>query len=191
MDWTNEYLIPLYQAVLVPCVIFLMGAVIELAGKVFAAMLARMFGEKTAFFIMNRFTFLGTVHHELAHALFAFLSGAKVTKVEVFRVRGKQLGCVEFYTRGNAVTKAVQMTLASIAPVVCGTMSLFVLSLLWLRYCTQIWHYVLVFYFFISIFIHMNMSAQDIKNAVKGLPLTIAVCYVIFLVLGFDSMWIG
>ena len=36
-------------------------------------------------------------------------------------------------------------------------------------------------YLFISIFFHMNMSTQDIKNAWKGMPLSIVICYLIFL----------
>lgn len=183
MDWKSEYLIPLYQALCVPCVIFLVGYAVELIGKLLGTLFAKVFGEKTAFFIMNRLTFAGTVHHELAHALFAFISGAKVTKVELFRVRGTQLGCVEFCPRGNVFTKAVQISLASIAPVICGGMSLCIGGWIWIRYCTQIWHYVLNGYLMVSIFIHMNMSRQDIKNALKGMPLTLVVCYVIFLLL--------
>ena len=184
MSWDNEYLIPLYNALLIPAVIFALGLIMEGIGNLFTRLLARLFGGGVAFFIRNRLTFIGTVHHELAHALFALLSGAKVTKVELFCVRGDQLGCVEFYPRGTAFTKSIQMTLASIAPVICGGASLCVLSWLWKYRCVVIWQYVLVVYLFISIFLHMNMSTQDVKNALRGMPLTIVICYVIFLVTG-------
>lgn len=175
-----DFLTPLYETLLVPAVIFGIGLIVEWIGNVIAGILARLFGGKVAFFIRNRLTFIGTVHHELAHALFALISGAKVTKVELFHVRGQQLGCVEFYPRGNAFTRAIQMTLSSIAPVVCGGISLCVLSWLWCYRCVLAWHYVLVGYLMISIIFHMNMSTQDIKNAWKGMPLTMLICYVIF-----------
>lgn len=184
MSWDNEYLMPLYNALLIPAVIFALGLLVEWVGNLFAKLLAKFIGADAAFFIRNRLTFIGTVHHELAHALFALISGAKVTKVELFRVRGEQLGCVEFYPRGTAFTKAIQMTLASIAPVICGSISLCVISWFWRYRCTAIWQYILLAYLFISIFFHMNMSTQDVKNAIKGMPLTIVICYLVFLISG-------
>lgn len=184
MDWNNEYLIPLYNALIVPALIFGIGLIVEAIGNLLTSVLAMFFGGKVAFFIRNRLTFIGTVHHELAHAIFAVISGAKVTKVELFHVRGNQLGCVEFYTRGNAFTRAIQMTLSSIAPVICGGISLCVLSWFWSYRCIIEWQYILVGYLFISIFFHMNMSTQDVKNAWRGMPLTIVICYIIFLLTG-------
>lgn len=185
MSWNNPYLIPLYEALFVPAVIFLVGLVVEFAGNVLTSLLAMFLGGRAAFFIRNRLTFIGTVHHELAHALFAFISGAKVTKIELFHVRGQQLGCVEFYPRGNAFTKAIQMTLASIAPVVCGGVSLCVLAWIWHSQCAEPWQYIVTGYLMVSILLHMNMSTQDVKNAWKGMPLTIFICYLIFLILQF------
>lgn len=180
MEWNNEYLIPLYNALLIPVVIFGIGLLVEGLGNAITSVFGMLFGRKVAFIIRNRVTFIGTVHHELAHALFACISGAKVTKIELFHVRGDQLGCVEFYTRGNAFTRAVQMTLASIAPVICGGVSLCTLAWCWYYRCTALWHYILTGYLFVSVLFHMNMSSQDIKNAWKGMPLTMLICYAIF-----------
>ena len=103
-----------------------------------------------------------------------------MTKVELFHVRGNQLGCVEFYPRGNAFTKAVQMTLSSIAPVICGAVSLCVLTWFLRFRCVLTWHFVLTGYLMVSVLLHMNMSVQDIKNAWKGMPLTMLICYLTF-----------
>lgn len=183
MDWNSQYIIPLYQALLVPAVIFLLGLAVEAVGNVLGALLAAVFGSRMAFFVRNRLTFVGTVHHELAHALFAVISGARVTRVELFRVRGQQLGCVEFYPRGNAFTKAIQITLSAIAPVVCGSVSLCALAWVWQHRCAEPWQYMITGYLMVSILFHMNMSTQDIKNAWKGMPLTILICYLVFLAL--------
>lgn len=191
MAWNNEYLIPLYNGLLIPAVIFAVGLLVEWIGNVIAGILAAFLGGRTAFFIRNRLTFVGTMHHELAHALFAVISGAKVTKVELFHVRGEQLGCVEFYPRGNAFTKSLQMTLSSIAPVVCGTGSLCVLYWLWRYQCVELWQDILLVYLGVSIFFHMNMSTQDIKNAWRGMPFTILLCYIIFFITKINMLPIG
>lgn len=180
MNWDNEFLIPLYNTLLIPVAIFGVGLLSEWLGNVLTILIGTFFGGKVAFFIRNRLTFIGTVHHELSHALFAWVSGAKVTKVELFHVRGNQLGCVEFYPRGNAFTKAVQMTLSSIAPVICGAVSLCVLTWFLRFRCVLTWHFVLTGYLMVSVLLHMNMSVQDIKNAWKGMPLTMLICYLTF-----------
>lgn len=179
--WNHPYLIPLYNAMLIPAAIFAVGLLVEWFGNLLTVLLSYLFGKKAAFIIRNRLTFIGTVHHELAHALFASVSGAKVTKIELFHVRGNQLGCVEFYPRGNVVIRAVQMTLASIAPVLCGALSLSVIFWIFTSFPLEIWQIIVLGYLFISIFFHMNMSTQDVKNAWKGIPVTIIIGYFIFL----------
>lgn len=179
--WNHPYLIPLYNAMLIPTAIFVVGLLVEWFGNLLTLILSYLFGKKAAFFIRNRLTFIGTVHHELAHALFATVSGAKVTKIELFHVRGDQLGCVEFYPRGNAVIRAIQMTLASIAPVLCGALSLSVILWIFITFSLEIWQIVILGYLFISIFFHMNMSTQDVKNAWKGIPVAILIGYIVFL----------
>ena len=87
MDWNNAYLIPLYNALLIPVLIFGLGLVVEGFGNLLTAVISLFFGGSVAFFVRNRLTFIGTVHHELSHDLFATLSGAKVTKIELFHVR--------------------------------------------------------------------------------------------------------
>lgn len=183
MALKDQFLYPLYVTLLIPAVIFGVGLLAEQLGNLLTHLFAGIFGARIAFFIRNRLTFVGTVHHELSHALFALLSGAKVTKVELFHVRGNQLGCVEFRPRGNALARAVQLLLASIAPVVCGGISLCVILWFWRYRCSLTWHYALAGYLAVSIFLHMNMSTQDIKNAWKGLPLAMLVCYLLFFAL--------
>ena len=92
------------------------GMLIEFITMEITRGLAKHMGVSTALFIMNGLTFVGTIHHELSHALYALITGAKVTNVEVFKPKDDRLGCVEFIPRGNWFTKALQMTLSGIAP---------------------------------------------------------------------------
>ena len=73
------------------------------------------------------------------------------------------------------------MTLASIAPVLCGALSLSVIFWIFTSFPLEIWQIIVLGYLFISIFFHMNMSTQDVKNAWKGIPVTIIIGYFIFL----------
>lgn len=184
IDITNPYVNALISAILVPMIIFSVGFLVEKLSNAITRILARFIGEKAAFFIRNRLTFIGTVHHELSHAFFALISGAKVTKVKLFKLKGQQLGFVEFVPRGNAFSMAIQMTLTSIAPIVCGAASLCLMSWLWRYKCSFPWQYILVGYLFVSVAFHLNMSDQDIKNSLKGIPVIILICFLAFLFTG-------
>ena len=63
MDWNNAYLIPLYNALLIPVLIFGLGLVVEGFGNLLTAVISLFFGGSGAFFVRNRLTFIGTVHH--------------------------------------------------------------------------------------------------------------------------------
>ena len=79
----------------------LVGMLIEFITMEITRGLAKHMGVSTALFIMNGLTFVGTIHHELSHALYALITGAKVTNVEVFKPKDDRLGCVEFIPRGR------------------------------------------------------------------------------------------
>lgn len=144
--------------------------------------LGECIGYKLSRFLINWVTFIGVVHHELAHALFAFLTGAKITEVHLFKPEGKTLGSVTYISRGNIVFKSIQRTLTSIAPVICGCFSSYGLAYLLLNFSIPVWGRGLIFYTLISIITHMSMSKQDVKVMLKGVPIVyILVCLTIYL----------
>lgn len=157
----------------------LVGMLIEFITMEITRGLAKNMGVSTALFIMNGLTFVGTIHHELSHALYALITGAKVTKVEVFKPQGDRLGCVEFLPRGNWFTKALQMTLSGIAPTVQGFITLCLLVLLFIHMPAILWLRILLGYVMFSIFIHMTMSSADIKAAIKGLPIVMVLVFIV------------
>jgi hypothetical protein len=131
--------------------------------------LAKVFGNKVAVFICNRLLFAGTVIHELSHAFFAFLSGAKVTKIRCFTLFSKDtLGYVNFQTRGGVFKRSFQLAFVSCAPTVtgCGFIALFLFLLR--RPDLLLWQRAGLIYLLISVADHMSMSPQDIKNYVRG-----------------------
>ena len=167
------------SAAIIILVVPLVGLLIEFITMEITKSLAKHMGVSVALFIMNGLTFVGTIHHELSHALYALITGAKITKVEVFKPQDNRLGCVEFIPRGNWLTKSLQLTLSGIAPTVQGFLTLCLLF--WLFFSLQpiLWVRILLGYVMFSIFIHMTMSTADIKAAAKGLPIVAVIVFIL------------
>ena len=107
----HRALMALISTGIIILVVPLVGMLIDFINEEIGKAIARGAGVSVAWFVMNILTFVGTIHHELSHALYALITGAKVTNVEVFKPKDDRLGCVEFIPRGNWFTKALQMTL--------------------------------------------------------------------------------
>ena len=169
----------------------LAGLLIDFLTEEITITLARGIGVSPALFVMNILTFIGTIHHELSHALYALITGAKVTSVQVFKPEGNRLGCVEFQPRGNWLTKSLQLTMSGIAPTVQGFISEVLLVLLWVKLQSMgvpFWVYIILGYVMFSIFIHMTMSSADVKAALKGLPIVALLVFIICFAFNID-MW--
>ena len=133
-------------------------------------------------FVANRLTFAGVMWHELSHALFAFISGAKVEKISLYHKEGDHLGYVRYRTRGPWALQCVQHSLSSCAPVVMGLVAIAVIYTAFTSFELPIWGSVLLIYLFISILVHMDMSTQDLKLYVRGVPLFWVIFFVLALV---------
>lgn len=171
---------------IVPIIGFVIGEIVDRIIKV----TYRNLGKFWTMLIANRLTFIGTVHHELSHAIFAFITGAKIIKISLFYPQGDTLGKVIFQPRGNKILQSVQLTLSAIAPVIMGTISVFLLCNEVLTICTKPWQYVIIIYLIISILLHTTMSIQDIKNAIKGLPVCSIIIFIICYLTNFNVITI-
>lgn len=176
----------LINTIIVILIIPLIGFVLNCIINIIAKIIVNCFGSRVGDFILNKFTFIGTVHHELSHALFAFCTGAKVSNIKLYKREKDSLGCVKFSPRGNKVLQAIQLTLTSIAPVITGPISIYLLYSKALTICEKTWQVFIVYYIMISILIHTTMSKQDIKISLKGLPLCVIIIYIIMLATGLD-----
>lgn len=123
-------------------------------------------------FVLNRIMFVGTVFHELSHALFAVLTGAKVLKIKCFTLFDKtRLGYVEFAYCGKRLKQALQASFISCAPVMTGFITVPLFFKLGLAGYGILWS-LLFFYISLSILVHMKMSKTDLKLYLKGAVLT-------------------
>jgi hypothetical protein len=167
---------------IIPCISYVLNEVVKCIAKI----LSNIFGTKIAYVILNFITFVGTIHHELSHALFAFITGAKIVKINAFKPSGDTLGNVVFTPRGNKIMQAIQMTLSTIAPIITGICSIYLLYSKVLTICTKPYQLFIIYYLIFSILLHMSMSKQDIKCAMKGLSICTVIIYLVYLVSGFS-----
>jgi hypothetical protein len=133
-------------------------------------------------FFVNRVTFVGVMYHELSHALFAFLTGAKVDKISLYHKEGDHLGYVQYRARGIWPLQCVQHSLSSCAPVVMGLLALAGIYSVLTKITLPVWGLALLIYVFVSILVHMDMSTQDLKLYLKGVPFFLILSFVIVLI---------
>ncbi len=156
------------------------GLMVNLLTQIIFYVLAKILGGKFTLLLVNYLTWPGVVHHELSHALVAFLSGAKVEKIVVFP-KGETLGHVDFIPRGNIFFRSIQISLSSIAPPALGIISIFLISKFTLPLCKIWWNYLLAYYVLVSIAMHMRLSKADCKNFFIGLFPSAFIIYLIML----------
>lgn len=144
------------------------------------SLIVKNFGAKVGNFIANRLTFLGVIVHESSHAVLAILTGAKIRDITFFTTRGSSiLGNVQFQPRGGFILESIQCTLASLAPLLLGIpLELYLINLL--PSMNNLYTQIFIIYAIISIWYHLRLSQQDIKVAVKGLPLSTILISCIF-----------
>lgn len=182
--YENPVIFSVLVAVLLPFTVMIAGMFINLVGEALATIIGLFLAPSVASAIVNYLMFPGVMLHELAHALFALLTGAKVTEVALFKKEGDSLGHVNFHNRGNIFVVALQNIFTSSAPMFVGAAVVYACfyfvghlshSLLWLK--------ILLGYIGVSMFFHMTMSPEDIRVYVKGIPLFIVIVFVVTLIL--------
>jgi hypothetical protein len=169
----------LSNTLLVPLIIVVLGLGVRLVTQCLLSVLGFIIGGEAAYLFGNYLTYPGVVHHELAHALFAWLLGARIQRITL-KPQGQALGSVNFIPRGGRVRQALQMTLSSIAPVVMGLVTLYLIKHFLFAAGTAQWIHILAVYLAVSIFFHMDLSGQDVRVAIAGLPVCLVILFVVF-----------
>lgn len=156
---------------------------------------ASAFGDSWLTF--SKITFLGTIHHELSHALFAILTGAKVEEMMLFNMdpESNTLGYVNIKFSRNKILGNIQKFFSAIAPLftACVTVSILAKLLLptWfngeisgiisLFKAIQTWQFWIFILLAIPILCHANMSKADISICLRGIWFIIIALIVIAL----------
>ena len=131
-------------------------------------------------FFANTLTFPGVMYHELSHAFFAFITGAKINEIKLYQKREGHLGYVNYTPRGPWAFRCLQLSVASCGPVIAGIIALVGLIYTFTEYAFMpVWGKGILIYLGISVLIHMDMSYADLKSYVKGIPFFIILIFVI------------
>ena len=182
--YNNMFLYALFVAVVVPFAVILVGYGINMLGLALAQLVGLFMDPWFVYFIINYLFFPGVMIHETAHALFALLTGAKVTEVALFKKDGNSLGHVAIQHRGSTVLVAIQSIFISSAPMYVG--GAVVYTCYWLitsGMLPYLWLKILIGYLGVAMFFHMTMSPQDIKVYVKGIPIFMLILFIVMIIL--------
>ena len=180
--------IALVNTIIIITSVLLSGFALDVVISKITMFLYKYFGRFITILIMNYLTFIGVIHHELSHALFAFLTGADVIKVDLFKVTNSTLGQVMYRTRGNIFIRSIQDTLSAIAPMVTGVFSEYTLYSLLTKHQLNNGCKLIILYVMVSILCHMRLSAQDIKIMLRGLPIFGLLVFLIMYITKFNIL---
>lgn len=163
----------------------LAGMLLDFVTDKFFNTLLGIFDRSGALYLafMNVLTFPGVIHHELSHALIAFILGAKIKKINLYKISNGSLGSVTYVPRGPVMLQSLQRSLSSAAPVFMGIITECILIPFAVSAHIHPFLLFLLIYLIISIVIHMDMSITDIIVYVKGTPLCFCFLFILFMVL--------
>lgn len=147
----------------------IVGLLLNLIERLEFTFFCYFFGYKAAFYIVNYATLAGTILHELSHALFAFITGAKITEISFFDRDKESLGHIAYQPKGPFFLQAVQHSLTACSPVIVGIASFVFVSYIFLTTTCGVWAQTLLIYLGISIINHSSMSTADLKLYFKGI----------------------
>ena len=167
--------------------VLVIGRAIDILELWQAKILNKFFSQKTTLFICNRVTFPGVMIHELSHALFATMFGAKVTKMRLMTIRDdSRLGYIEYITMGSPMKQGLQHTFCACAPTIMGILlELLLFHMLSNGFIVSNGWRIFAIYMMVSIGDHMSMSKQDVKNYLRGSWSVFILTYLILLLLRF------
>ena len=168
-------------------IIPILGVIVEyIIVRGLRKMIAGLTSVSTEYYFSNYVLFFGVVVHELSHALFALITGAKIMKIVLFKPDNGSLGHVEFQARGNTFLQALQFSVSACAPVVVGIVFLTALIFKVFPVLSTPIQWVLTIYASVSVLFHMNMSKADLNCYFKGagpiLLVGLPVCLMVFFV---------
>lgn len=141
--------------------------------------------------IVNYATFPGVIIHELSHAFFATITGAKVVEMKLFKFDQSD-GCsgyVRYINRGNWFLRCLQDSLSSCGPIIIGSLLIYIgLSYIRPNYLPRFNFVVkiLFYYLLVSIALHIELSNADLLNMKAGILLVFALLIVIFYIFRID-----
>ncbi len=176
-----------YSALISLAVIIIIPLIGVVVNFIVTMLLSRLIHGKLYLFVANTLTFPGVVYHELSHALFALITGAKIEKVSLYHKQGNALGSVDISTRGPWINRSMQLSFTACAPVIMGMLAEGILFYVFSKVALPVWAAVILGFLAFCILLHMDMSGADLKGYLKG----IVFVFFLFWVIAFLTLYGG
>lgn len=156
-------------------IIAFMQIIVDGIKRIIRKLLSIFLGSKLSIFILNYGTFIGTIHHELSHAIFALLTGAKIVSAKLFTINKYKLGSVTYRLRGNILSKAIQQTIVSMAPLLTALPTSYMLYKYGYKATDSRMLHIIIIYIIASIILQSSMSDKDIRVLKEKLHINISI----------------
>lgn len=177
----NEALKILVYSLSIQGVILGIGLIIQIFNDIVIKLGGKLIKVKLMLTLYNYISFIGVIHHELSHIIFALITGAKIKRFKLFRIKQTtdNLGTVIIIPRGPNIIRGLQLSLSAIAPIITGVLSVYYLYTYIIVVYNDLGVRVVAWYIIISILMHMNMSKADFKAYLNGVVSTILISWII------------
>ena len=181
--WTRALVLTLTISLALFAIGLLMGKLRHLAIE---GALRRLLGAKAAIIVGYYLTIIGTLHHELAHALGYLITGGQVHRISIIpraQPDGSiRLGYVLGSTRGPWLMRAVQDTVSATAPLWMGFLTVYLLWRFALPRAASTGLTAFLYYTIVSIVLHMELSKEDLKILSRGFLPVLLLLYIAILI---------
>lgn len=161
-------------------ILILAGGVlgVRLVKELIVFVMSILFGSVMAVTIVNKLTFFGVMVHELSHAAFAILTGAKVVGIDLFHLIPKDgaLGTATIAFSNNFILESIQRVFVAVAPIFGGILVIYLMNYIPMD---KKWVMILVRYLQFSVLMHTSISLTDIKVGIVGIPIVFILLVVI------------
>lgn len=203
MDY-GTFLTPLYGTIAVVAAFIAAGLVLGWLGSLVDSFLSGVLGS-VVYRAWSTLFVPGVIMHELSHALFLTLTGARVTEIVVradsrhpwtlYRSRSASSqaryssaasGYVSYRRRGPFIVQSLQRVAGASAPTLVGVACIYLLVQALMGSCSVWWQYALCIYLLICAINGATLSTVDIRDMAPGLPVCLVILYLVFLATGFD-----
>lgn len=186
----DNFVVYIIETVIIALFFPVIGRLLDYLYDVIINFLSHYFSWNIVYKIFNKWTFVGVVQHECAHALFAILTGAKIVEFVPFgravnEYGEKSLGHVKYVTRGPYILNRVQDTFVSFAPTLVNLCIVYLGLVYWDSpiFVNNYIYRVLLAYYMFSCFVHASMSNADLRLYSRGMHFLVFVIFGICFVL--------
>lgn len=185
----TDIIVSFLAALILAVSVVIIGEMVNRLEQYQMRIIARSTGVRIASFVCNRLTFPGIIIHELSHALFVILTGARLIRVCCFEIfKGDRLGHVDFALDGSLFKQRAQLSLISCAPVLTGLLIENILIKVNLTYNFEWYIHLLLWYLIISVADHMSMSKVDVQNYKRGMVVVFPIMMILMIIVKYLLM---